>query len=169
MLKMSFKWLVALAMVTVTHMGSAQTLEVPKGKVVLTMGGQIAVKNKGAQAVFDIAMLDKLPQTSFTTKTPWDNQPVKFSGPLLREVLDAAKASGTTIRAIALNDYKIAIPVSDARQWGVIMATRMDDKPIPVRTKGPLFIVYPFDSAKELQSATYYERSIWQLKAIEIE
>jgi hypothetical protein len=38
-----------------------------------------------------------------------------------------------------------------------------------VRTKGPLFIVYPFDAAKELQSSTYYERSIWQLKAIEVE
>jgi hypothetical protein len=32
-----------------------------------------------------------------------------------------------------------------------------------------LFIVYPFDAKKELQQKTYYERSIWQLKAIEVE
>ena len=40
---------------------------------------------------------------------------------------------------------------------------------IPVRTKGPLFIIYPFDAKKQLQHKTYYERSIWQLKAIEVE
>jgi len=147
----------------------AQTLDTPKGKVVLTVGGQIGVKNKGTAAVFDMAMLEKLPQSTFTTKTPWDNQPVKFSGPLLRDVLDAVQAKGNTIKAIALNDYKISIPAEDARKFGVVMALKMDDKAIPVRTKGPLFIVYPFDSAKELQSATYYERSIWQLKAVELE
>lgn len=49
------------------------------------------------------------------------------------------------------------------------MARLIDDKPIPVRDKGPLFIVYPFDSAAELRSSTYYERSIWQLKAVEIQ
>jgi hypothetical protein len=40
---------------------------------------------------------------------------------------------------------------------------------IPVRTKGPLFIVYPFDSKAELRSATYYERSAWQLKSLTVE
>jgi len=40
---------------------------------------------------------------------------------------------------------------------------------IPVRTKGPLFMVYPFDSKAELRSATYDERSAWQLKSLTIE
>ena len=149
--------------------GSASALEMPKGKVVLTVGGQIGQANKGSAAVFDMAMLEKLPQNTFTTKTPWDNKPVQFTGPLLRDVLDAVQAKGGTVKAIALNDYKISIPAEDARKFGVVMALKMDGKAIPVRTKGPLFIVYPFDSAKELQAATYYERSIWQLKAIDIE
>jgi hypothetical protein len=37
-----------------------------------------------------------------------------------------------------------------------------------VREKGPLFIIYPFDSAPELKNARYYSRSAWQLKAIEV-
>ena len=49
------------------------------------------------------------------------------------------------------------------------MARQIDDKPIPVREKGPLFVVYPFDSRAELRTSTYYERSIWQLKALEIQ
>jgi hypothetical protein len=38
-----------------------------------------------------------------------------------------------------------------------------------VRTKGPLFIVYPFDSKAELQSSKFYARSAWQLKSMDIE
>jgi hypothetical protein len=116
-----------------------------------------------------MAMLEALPQTSFTTTTPWEKGPVKFSGPLLRDVLAAVKAQGSTLRATALNDYKITIPVDDTRQFDVLLAHHMNDLPIPVRTKGPLFVVYPFDSRPALQSATYYERSIWQLETIEVE
>lgn len=146
-----------------------QALDLPRDKVVLTVSGKIGDSNRDGTAVFDMAMLERLPQQTFSTRTPWDNQPVKFTGPLLRDLLAAVKASGSTVRAVALNDYKISIPVDDARRFGMIVANRINDAPIPVRTKGPLFIVYPFDSQAELQSSKYYERSIWQLKAIVIE
>jgi hypothetical protein len=144
-------------------------LQAPAGKVILTISGQIAEKNAGNTAVFDLAMLEKLPQQTFTTKTPWDKQPVKFSGPLLRDVLAAAKASGTTLNAMALNDYKTAIPMEDAKRFDVILAHKMNGEAIPVRTKGPLFIIYPFDSKPELQSTRFYERAAWQLKSINVE
>ena len=38
-----------------------------------------------------------------------------------------------------------------------------------VRDKGPLFIVYPYDSDEVLRSERYYNRSAWQLKSLEIE
>ena len=63
----------------------------------------------------------------------------------------------------------ISIPMSDVSKFKVIVARQIDDKPIPVREKGPLFVVYPFDSAAELRTSTYYERSIWQLKALDIQ
>lgn len=44
----------------------------------------------------------------------------------------------------------------------------MNDQPMPVREKGPLFLVYPFDSKAELQAATFYNRSAWQLRALQI-
>ena len=144
-------------------------LDAPSAKVVLTVSGKIVEHNQGDKALFDMAMLEKLPQHSFSTKTPWDKEAVKFTGPLLRDVLAQAKATGATIRAVALNDYKISIPASDAQSFELLMALRINDQPISVRTKGPLFIIYPFDSKPELQSTKYYERSIWQLKAIEVE
>lgn len=147
----------------------AFALEPAKGKVILTITGKVMDKNSPEAAAFDLAMLEKLPQQTFTTQTPWDKKPIKFKGPLLRDVLAAAKASGTTLKAAALNDYQTSIPFDDAKNFDVIVAHQMNDQAIPVRTKGPLFIVYPFDTKAELRSNVYYERSAWQLKSITVE
>ena len=144
-------------------------LDAPQGPVVLRVSGLIEAHNQGKVAVLDMKALQALPQKSFTTKTPWDQKPVTFSGPLLRDVLQLVKAKGQHIRAVALNDYRVKLPLSDALEHDVVVAVQMNGQAIPVRTKGPLFIVYPFEAKKELQHKTYYERSIWQLKAIEVE
>jgi hypothetical protein len=147
----------------------AWALQPAKDKVVLTISGKISEKNAGNTAVFDLAMLEKLPQKSFTTKTPWDTHPIKFSGPLFRDVLTAVKATGSTIKAIALDDYTTSIPMGDTKKYDVILATRMNGELIPIRSKGPLFIVYPFDSQAELRSVQYFERAAWQLKSLAVE
>ena len=144
-------------------------LDAPKERPVLQITGKITEKNAGESARFDMKMIEALPQHTFTTSTPWFDKPVKFTGPLLSDVLAAVKASGSTVSAVAINDYKISIPMSDVSKFKVIVARQIDDKPIPVREKGPLFVVYPFDSAAELRTSTYYERSIWQLKALDIQ
>ncbi len=148
---------------------AAWALDAPKGPVVLQVSGLIEAHNQGQLAALDMKALQALPQKSFTTQTPWDRKPVTFSGPLLRDVLQLVKAKGQHIRAVALNDYRVKLPVSDAHDHDVVVALQMNGQPIPVRTKGPLFIVYPFDAKKELQHKTYYERAIWQLKALEVE
>lgn len=147
----------------------ASALEVPQGPVILTLGGKIGVKNTPTQAQFDARMIDALPQHSFTTWTPWFAGKVTFTGPLLRDVLNAVKASGVKLKAVALNDYKIEIPVEDAFLYPVLLAQKIDGRLIPVREKGPLFVIYPFDSEPQLKASTYYGRSIWQLKSLHVE
>ncbi len=147
----------------------ADGLAAPTGKVVLTLTGKVGKTNNGARAEFDMAMLEALPQQSFTTNTPWYKEPRKFTGPLLRDVLAAAGASGKSLKAVALNDYKVALPADDTDRYGVIVARLLDDKPMPVRDKGPLFIIYPFDTDATLRSERYYSRAAWQLKSIEID
>lgn len=136
----------------------------PKGRTVLT------VQAAGGPATdFDMAALEQLPQRSFRTSTPWYPQPVSFTGPLLRDVLAAAKVRGRTLRAVALNDYKVDLPAADAASYDVIVARLLDGKPMSVRERGPLFIVYPFDTSAELQSEKYFSRSAWQLRRIEVD
>lgn len=152
-----------------TLSSAALALDAPKERPILVISGKITTKNAGEVARFDMKMIEALPQHSFTTSTPWFDRPVKFTGPLLADVLAAVKASGSNVSAVAINDYRITIPVADAAKFQVIVARLIDDKPIPVREKGPLFVVYPFDSSAELRTSTYYERSIWQLKALDIQ
>ncbi len=147
-------------------------LDKPTGPVVLTLSGKLRSPNDGARAQFDMAMLEKLPQTSFTTRTPWYSQPRKFTGPLLRDVLAAAGAGpgqgATTVRATALNDYWVEVPLDDAARYDLIVARLIDDKPMAVRDKGPLFMVYPFDALPELRNPVFYSRSAWQLRSLEL-
>lgn len=157
-----------LAMAIAPLAGRAQSLQAPTGPVVLSIGGHVQRTNHGDRAALDMAMIEGLAQRSLTTKTPWFKGPRKFTGPLLRDVLDLVGAQGTTLRIAALNDYRIDVPSDDARHFDVVLARMIDDKPIAVRDKGPLFMIYPFDSDAALRSPLYYSRSVWQLKSIDV-
>ena len=146
----------------------ARALERPRGTVVLTLTGRLRNPNQGDRAHFDMDMLAALPQTSFSTRTPWYAQARRFTGPLLRDVLAAAGALGTMLRLVALNDYRVDMPVDDAQRHDVVLARLLDDRPMSVRDKGPLFVIYPFDADPALRSAVYYARSAWQLRTIDV-
>ena len=148
---------------------AALALDKPTGNVVLTINGTVSQTNSGANAAFDMKMLEKLPQKTFTTQTPWYPKPVTFTGPLLRDVLAAADAKGSKIVATALNDYKTEIPFDDATKFDPIVAHLLDNKPMSIREKGPLFIVYPFDASPELRAEMYYNRSAWQLNSLKVQ
>ncbi|MEY4755090.1 MAG: hypothetical protein RJA44_2765 [Pseudomonadota bacterium] len=148
--------------------GLSWALERPKGKVILTITGNVERGNAAGKAEFDMDMLAALPQHSYTTPTPWYPQERKFTGPLLRDVLAAAGAKGKTLSAVALNDYKVELPVEDVQRFEVVLARLLDDKPMPVREKGPLFIIYPFHTDSSLRSERYYGRCAWQLKTLDV-
>ena len=161
------RWLAAMGSVVTTG-AAAQSLGVPNGAVVLSVGGHIVRTNQGARAAFDMGMLEAMAQQSITTKTPWYKEPRKFTGPLLRDVLALVGANGATLRMTALNDYRIDVPFDDARRFDIVLARAIDDRPITVRERGPLFVIYPFDSDPALRNALYYSRSVWQLKSIDV-
>ena len=120
----------------------------------------------GADRDFDMPALERLPQRDIVTATPWYDRSRRFTGPLLRDVLAAAGAHGTQLRAVALNDYEVTIPMTDARDYDVIVARLLDGQPLPRRDKGPLFIIYPFDEQAELRTQVHFTRCAWQLRRI---
>lgn len=147
---------------------AAPALGAPRGRVLLTINGRLARPNADGRGEFDMDMLAALPQRSFTQKTPWYPQARKFTGPLLRDVLAAVGAEGRVIEALALNDYKVSIPFEDVQQHAVLLARLIDDQPMPIRDKGPLFIIYPFGEDERLRTNVYFSRSAWQLRQLDI-
>ncbi|WP_225308901.1 molybdopterin-dependent oxidoreductase [Hypericibacter adhaerens] len=137
--------------------------------MVLTIRGNVAQTNAADGARLDMAMLESLPQQELTVHTPWYPQPVTLTGPLLRDVLSLVGATGQELKASAIDDYTVEIPISDTQDYDVIVATKMNGKPMAVRDNGPLFVMYPLDSNPALRTKLILDRCIWQLNAIVVE
>lgn len=146
----------------------AEDLAMPAGTTILTVTGAITNTNAEGSAAFDLAMLEALPGRETTTTTPWYDGAQSFAGPLGSALLAAVGATGETLVVTAINDYVTEIPLSDFATWPVILATRHNGAVMSVREKGPLFVIYPFDSDKKLNTEVYYGRSAWQVKSIEV-
>lgn len=144
-------------------------LENPQGEVILTVSGAVTSTNQADAAVFDRAMLEKLPQQKYTVVVPWFTGPQTFEGPLLADVLAQAKATGKQLTFKALNDYKVTYSLAEAKKNKVILALRHNGEVMTPRTKGPLFVMFPFDRNEALRSSEYYQRCVWQLHQIAVQ
>lgn len=150
--------------------GPLLALEQPTGRVVLEIKGEISLANDGGEnAVFDRDMLEGLGLTEIVTDTPWTEGLVRFEGVLVRDLLDVVGAEGTSIRAMAINDYAVDIPMADFQKHSVILALKMNGQYMGVREKGPLWVIYPWRDNPALRTEVYHARSIWQLKRIIVE
>ncbi|TCO71321.1 molybdopterin-dependent oxidoreductase [Rhodovulum euryhalinum] len=143
-------------------------LPTPTGPVLLTVTGAIAVTNDGDAAVFDLEMLRALPAETIRTTTIWTEGELELTGVPLDALLARVGAEGGSIKAKAINDYATDIPASDAVPGGPIVAYHENGAPMPRRKRGPLWIVYPFESNPDYQSDVVYSRSIWQLDRIDV-
>ena len=158
-----------LTIALVLAFGPVNSLDAPSGQVILTVKGSIGVENSpDSSANFDLEMLDRLGVHKVETDTPWTTGIVSFEGPLFRDLLHSLDASGETIAAEALNDYRIEIPVAELLEYDVILATRIDGRPLSVRERGPIWVIYPWKGNRELRKEITYTRSIWQLRRLEI-
>lgn len=147
----------------------AGDLAKPTGKVILTLSGNIENTNRDGKAVLDIASLEKLGVVSFQTTSPWYNGRTTFTGIPLQKLMDYVGAKGSVVKVTALSDYTTIIPLSDFKKYNVILALKINGEYMPIRDKGPLFVVYPYDSIPELNNQVYYSRSAWQVSRMDIE
>jgi len=147
----------------------AEPLAAPTGKPILVISGSIANTNVGDTAQFDRDMLEAIGLQSVETTNPWYDGRVKFDGVSMDKLMTLVGAKGTKVTAVALNDYVSTLPMEDFKTFNVILALKRDGNYMPVRDKGPLFIIYPYESDPKLQSQTYYTRSAWQVAKLIVE
>ncbi|SDH14224.1 molybdopterin-dependent oxidoreductase [Alloyangia pacifica] len=145
---------------------AAEDLPIPEDTPVLVVSGAITNTNVGETASFDYEMLEGLETRTFTTKTIWTDGDQTFTGVQLSDLMELVGAEGNEIKATAINDYAVNIPREDWVDDGPMVAFLNHGEKMPVRNKGPLWIVYPFDQKPEYQTEQIYSRAIWQLDRI---
>lgn len=118
--------------------------------------------------MLSMAALQALEQESFATSTIWTDGVHEFRGVCLKELLKHLNVSANEVIATAINDYAIRLPVPAEDEIGPILALEMDGAPMSRRGKGPVWLVYPYDSHAKFRTQTIYARSVWQLNTIEI-
>lgn len=134
-------------------------------RVVLTFTGNIKHTNAGDMAQFDRAMLEALDWREIETYTSFTDGPQVFAGPTLASVLAAVGVDGGMLTATAINDYSINMPVAHASAHDVLLAMDHNGRPMRIRDKGPIWIVYPLDEA-EAQKRPFDGEMVWQLNRL---
>lgn len=146
-------------------------LPTPAGPVVLTVSGRIdPARAPGGLAEFDLAGLEALGVVEMVVDDfIATGDSVVFQGVLLRTLLASVGAApdAESVFALALDDYSVVIPISDAYSLPVMIATRADGERMTIEQYGPIRIVYPFGPAT-LDPVNYAVRSIWQLSSIDV-
>ncbi|PJE26352.1 oxidoreductase [Pseudooceanicola marinus] len=129
----------------------------------------LSVTTSDTKVAYTLEDLRVLPVTVIETSTIWTEGPQRFTGVSLHDFMTEQGIAEGTIRATAINDYSVEIPMSDATQGGPIIAYERNGEEMSRRGKGPLWIVYPYDSDPKFQTETYFSRSIWQLDRLTVE
>jgi hypothetical protein len=160
---------IGFLLLTCTPAFAAEALPVPQGEPILRVSGGIAVTNQDGKAVFDLALLQSLPQASLVTETPWTEGKVRFNGVRMRDLMDRLGAEGKAVVATATDEYRIEIPMADFSDYDVIIAYAQDGEPLRPDDKGPLWIVYPFSADPGLKNDTYFSRCVWQLSGLTVQ
>ncbi|GGK41833.1 hypothetical protein [Salinarimonas ramus] len=130
-------------------------------------GGAIRLGEKGARGSLAVARIDALPQHEMPSGMSLDPAGLTFSGALLSDVLvliGAADAPSVTLRAV--DGYAAVVPREDWERWPLVLATRVDGRPMTLRDRGPARLLYPVNAHPELDERTYIDRSVWMIDEI---
>lgn len=130
---------------------------------ILTITHEDAVTSLTLEELTDMAEA-----RSFTTSTIWTEGPQTFEGVPLAALLETLEISAPTIVAQAINDYAVEIPLEEITQEAPLVAYQQNGQPMSRRDKGPLWLVYPYDSDPDYQTEVIYSRSIWQMDRLSV-
>jgi hypothetical protein len=139
----------------------------PRSAPILTVLGA----QRAPRLEFDRDTLERIGLIRYTSRNHWYDQPVTYEGvpgsALLAVV--GVPPGATRLRARALNDYVVHIPLADFRDWPVMFALKLDGQYLTVKDKGPIWVVYPNHLDPHLGGMSYQGRWIWQLREIRFE
>ncbi|WP_353190835.1 molybdopterin-dependent oxidoreductase [Pandoraea pnomenusa] len=98
-----------------------------------------------AAYAFDFGMLAAMPVQTIRPTLEYDEKPHTLRGPRLADVLARVGVPGNPLTQVllrAIDGYVVASTLGQVREYGFLLATHLDDKPLPLGGLGPLWAVY---------------------------
>lgn len=145
---------------------SAMAEETPIILSIHTEQPQSSTENSILPVRMTLSDLRALPVASFETTTIWTMEPQVFSGVWLATLLAHHGITTGTLELVAINDYRVEIPVNDVYPGGALLAYERNGEEMLLRDKGPLWLVFDWDDNPAYRNEIHYSRSIWQLDRI---
>ncbi|WP_439104461.1 oxidoreductase [Celeribacter marinus] len=157
------------ALALVPFLAAAKSEPELTGPTILTVYGDFDSDGVEDMRDFDLASLDAMTQGAFETTTIWTEGLQSFSGVYVHTILESLGLTEGELFVSAINDYVVSMPVSEMRPDEALLATRRNGDEMSIRDKGPIWVVYPYDSDDEFRSEVVYSRSVWQVKQLRVE
>lgn len=157
------------------------------GETVLTVAGSVENTNRGAfdpffdgflkyhdkefdkAFVFDATALAALPQQSIKVNADTEDWPgvLAMEGPLLKDVLEAAGATGKSVTAYALDGFGLQMDVEKIAAHDWVLAMKVNGEPLGIGGLGPLWLVY--DTGDRVAGEDEEKTWVWSVFYIEAE
>lgn len=108
--------------------------------------------------------------TGFATRLVGEKETVsQVRGARIDAVLDRFGIDGENLRVTGADKYSAELPVEELRRYPVLLAYEIDGKRLTLRSKGPVWVVYPFNDYPEIADQLREARSVWQVTTIEVQ
>ncbi len=131
--------------------------------------GNLPITGPGGQMILAPEQLRALPQHELTEQPTNFPKAGRFRGPLLADVLTAARAAGKDVKLTALDDYQVTITADEMARHNPILALELDGETLIGHDFGPYFVMWPFREKPEIDSEAFQAKAIWQVIKIEVQ
>ena len=124
---------------------------------------------RGDVTPLKLAALDAGPRQTLNTHTPWTSGPQNFEGAPQRLLPPPAALAQPWLQVLALDGYKVDIPMADVTQHGLFIAWRRNGALMPALDRGPFWPIHPWADRPVLDRPEIHRRSAWQIRTIQID
>ncbi len=156
--------------VTKGTLKAGDKIPAPTGDVILTVTGKIGTTNSNGAIKMDLATIESVGLVDYKVLDPFQKKDTVFRGPLMGNLLDLWQVAkdATKLHVVALNDYVVDVPMSEVRKYPVVFALQQDGQYMPVSTRGPAMLVFPYNDF-QFDQTVFNDYWAWQIKTIDVQ